>query len=75
MLGTPALKTGVKNLLNELYANAGGLTPAQSADRFADGLSSLMETFVKTATVTVPGTGMVAGSTPVTGTSITGTLT
>lgn len=74
-LQTAALKTGIKDLLSELFTNAGGLTSEQAQDRFADQLSTLMETYVKSSQLNVPGLGLIAGSNPVTGTSTTGTIT
>ena len=51
-----ALKTGIKSLTDELWANAGNLTPEQCRDKFATDLSNLIEVFVKTGLVTTTGT-------------------
>ena len=73
-LDKTSLKTGIKNLHNELFANAGNLTPAQAADRYADEMANLIDTFVKTGAPQVPGTGLTSPSGAVTGTSTTGTI-
>lgn len=69
------LKSGIKGLMDELYANSSEYTPAQASERFADQLSTLIDAFVKTGTPTVQGTGLIAGSNPVTGTTINGNIT
>lgn len=69
------LKNGIKALMDELYVNSANRTPAQASDRFADQLSTLIDVFVKTGTPIVQGTGLVAGSNPVTGTTVTGNIT
>lgn len=73
-LDKASLKAGIKALHEELFANAGGLTPAQAAERYAEEMADLIDTFVKTGKPQVPGTGLVAGVTAVTGTSVTGTI-
>jgi hypothetical protein len=73
-LDKPTYQTGVEALQAELFANAGNLTTAQAAARFAEGMANLNDAFVKTGKPQVPGTGLVAGATAVTGTSVTGTI-
>jgi len=63
----------LKNTLLSMSANSdSGKTPEQSIDEFVNAL----KVFVESATVTVPGNGLVApsGGGPVTGTSISGSL-
>lgn len=77
-LNKSGLKSDIDTLLNALLAFEGGSgqTQADAIDKFKDDLSNAIDTFVKSATVTVPGTGLVApsGGGPVTGTSTTGSL-
>ena len=73
-LDKPTLKAGIQALHDELYANNAGLSPAAAGERYATAISDLIEAFVKSATLNVPGTGLVVGSVPVTGLSITGTI-
>ena len=72
------LKSDISTLLNTLLAFEGGSgqTQADAITKFKNDLSDAIDTFVKSATVTVPGTGLVAptGGGPVTGTSTTGSL-
>lgn len=76
-LNKTALQNGIEALHQELFANAGNLTSAQAATRYAQQMATLVDAFVKSALVTVPGTGIIS-ATPgntCTGVSITGTLT
>ena len=77
-LDKTALKNDISTLLNALLAFEGGSgeEQADAITKFKDDLSDAIDAFVKTAKVTVPGTGLVApsGGGPVTGTSITGNL-
>ena len=77
-LNKTVLRSDIKTLLDALLAFEGGngQTQADAIDKFKNDLSDAIETFVKSAKVTVPGTGLVApsGGGPVTGTSITGNL-
>ena len=77
-LDKTGLQSDIKTLLDALLAFEGGAgqTQADAIDKFKNDLSDAIETFVKSAKVTVPGTGLVApsGGGPVTGTSITGNL-
>ena len=77
-LDKTSLKSDISTLLNALLAFEGGSgqTQADAIEKFKTDLADAIDTFVKTAKVTVPGTGLVApsGGGPVTGTSITGNL-
>ena len=77
-LDKTGLQSNIKTLLDALLAFEGGSgqTQADAIDKFKNDLSDAIETFVKSAKVTVPGTGLVApsGGGPVTGTSVTGNL-
>lgn len=73
-LNKAALQAGIEALHAELFANAGNLTPAQAATRYAEQMADLIDAFVKTGTPQIPGLGLTAGATPVTGTSVTGTI-
>ena len=72
------LKSDISTLLNALLAfdNSTGQTQADAIEKFKDDLADAIDTYVKTATVTVPGTGLIApsGGGPVTGVSTTGNL-
>ena len=72
-LNKAGLKVSLEASVNNLFSD-NTRTPAQAATKFATDVSDAIDVFVKTATVTVPGTGLMAGSDPVTGTSITGNL-
>lgn len=74
--GKAAFKNAIKALM-EQAANNNDPNKATTIDEYADGLANAMETFIKTAQVNVPGTGLVAppGGGGVTGTSNTGNLT
>lgn len=65
-LQTTALKNGIKDLMNELFTNSSELNPAQAADRFADGLSQLLETYVKSGDGRYQAGTLTAGANPVT---------
>ena len=69
-----SFENGIKALEDNLYADT-TRTPDEARQHYASGLATLIETFVKSATVTVPGTGMTAGGNAVTGNSTSGTLT
>lgn len=77
-LNKTVLRSDIDTLLNALLEFEGGSGQEQSdaIDKFKTDLSDAIDTFVKSATVTVPGTGLVApsGGGPVTGTSTTGSL-
>ena len=77
-LNKNGLKSDIDTLLNALLAFDGeaGKTQDDAIEKFKTDLSDAIDTFVKSATVTVPGTGLVAptGGGPVTGTSTTGSL-
>lgn len=62
-----ALRTSLLSLANNIDE---GKTKEEAIDEFLDAL----ETWITSATVTVPGTGLTAPNGPVTGTSTTGTL-
>lgn len=72
------LKSDIKTLLDALltFEGGSGQTQADAIEKFKNDLSNAIDTFVKSAKVTVPGTGLVApsGGGPVTGTSTTGNL-
>lgn len=72
-LNKAGLKASLEASVNNLFSDT-SRTPAAAATKFATDVSDAIDVFVKTATVTVPGTGMTAGGDPVTGTSTTGTL-
>ena len=75
-LDKTSLQNGIEALHNELFANAGNLSPAQAATRYAQQMATLIDTFVKTGKPQVPGAGLIS-STPgnaVTGISVTGTI-
>lgn len=75
-------KTGLRSDINTLltalleFDGSSGKTQSDSIEKFKNDLADAIDTFVKTAKVTVPGTGLVApsGGGPVTGTSVTGSL-
>lgn len=72
-------KTAFKNTVTAWLNNAAANTDPEKVGtitEFVDMLADATETWIKTATVTVPGTGLVApgGGGPVTGSSITGAL-
>ena len=77
-LNKTGLRSDIDTLLNALLAFDGssGKTQADSIEKFKNDLADAIDTFVKSAKVTVPGTGLVApsGGGPVTGTSVTGSL-
>ena len=77
-LNKTGLKSDIDTLLNALLAfdNSSGKTQSDAIEKFKNDLADAIDTYVKTAKVTVPGTGLVApsGGGPVTGTSITGNL-
>jgi len=77
-LNKTGLKSDIDTLLNALLAfdNSSGQTQTDAIDKFKNDLADAIDTYVKTAKVTVPGTGLVApsGGGPVTGSSITGSL-
>lgn len=77
-LNKASLKSDIDTLLNALLAFDGssGQTQSDAIDKFKNDLADAIDTYVKTAKLTVPGTGLVApsGGGPVTGSSITGSL-
>lgn len=73
-LDKTSLQNGIEALHNEMFANAAGYTPAEASTRYAQQMATLIDTYVKTGKPQVPGTGLVAGATAVTGTSVTGTI-
>ena len=77
-LNKTVLRSDISTLLNTLLAFEGGPgeEQADAITKFKDDLSDAIDTFVKSAKVTVPGAGLVAptGGGPVTGTSTTGSL-
>ena len=77
-LDKTGLRGDIDTLLNALLAfdGSGGQTQEDAIEKFKNDLSDAIDTFVKSAKVTVPGTGLVAptGGGPVTGTSTTGSL-
>lgn len=73
-LDKASLQSGIEALHIELFANAGGLTSAQAATRYAQQMATLIDTFVKTGKPQVPGTGLTSPSGAVTGISVTGTI-
>lgn len=60
--------------MDELYSNSAGLTTAQAAERFADGLSGLLETYIKSGDGRYQNGTLNAGATPVTSTGPTATV-
>lgn len=77
-LNKTQLKSDIDTLLNALLAfdNSSGQTQADAIEKFKTDLADAIDAYVKTAKLTVPGTGLVApsGGGPVTGSSITGSL-
>ncbi|MGR3178299.1 MAG: hypothetical protein ACUZ8E_09625 [Candidatus Anammoxibacter sp.] len=77
-LNKTGLRSEIDTLLNALlvFDGSSGQTQAEAINKFKNDLADAIDTFVKTAKVTVPGTGLVApsGGGPVTGTSTTGNL-
>lgn len=67
-------KTSMISSLQSLFASM-HITPMSDND-FATNVANIIDTYVKTATVSVPGTGLVSssGGGPVTGESTTGNL-
>lgn len=76
-LNKTALKSDIDTLLNALlaYDGSSGQTQADAIEKFKTDLADAIDTFVKTGSVAVPGTGLVAptGGGPVTG-QATGTI-
>ena len=64
-LSREILKTEIKTLLDELKDD---LNQVDAIDKYAEQLSSAIDTYIKSATVTVTGTSVSGG--PVTGTGI-----
>jgi hypothetical protein len=64
-LNTPAFKHGLKALLDNLSERVDN--PEQAKIDFCTGMTELVEAFVKSATVSVPGTGLTAPNGAVTG--------
>lgn len=64
-LNKPALKTGIRLLVNDLWDNTDDLTPEECREVFATRLSDLIDAFVKTGlvSVTVATTGTAAAHT------------
>ena len=77
-LNKTSLEGDIKTLMDALLAFDGssGKKQSDAIDKFKKDLASAIDTYVKTATVNVPGTGLVApsGGGPVTGISTTGNL-
>lgn len=77
-LNKVGLKSDIDTLLNALleFDGSSGQTQADAIEKYKSDLADAIDTFVKSATVTVPGTGLIAptGGGPVTGTSTTGSL-
>ena len=73
-LDKTSLKNTIRGLLDDLWSDT-GRTPEQAREKFATDLSNAIDVFVKTGSPNVPGTGLTAGATAVTGASITGTIT
>lgn len=77
-LNKPELQSDINTLLNALlvFDGSSGQTQTEAIEKFKNDLADAIDTFVKSAKVTVPGTGLVAptGGGPVTGTSVTGNL-
>jgi hypothetical protein len=73
--GKEVFKTQYKLYLETLATNVDE-NKANTIDEHVDTLANLVEDFIKSAIVNVPGTGLVAptGGGPVTGASITGSL-
>jgi hypothetical protein len=69
-LDKATLKTAINDLQDELFANAGGLTTAQAADRFATGLSDAIDDFVKSGDGIYQAGRLTAGATVVTAVGI-----
>jgi hypothetical protein len=72
-LDKTALAAGIKSLQDNLYSDT-SRTPDEARTHYANELATLIDTFVKTGSLSVPGTGLTAGVTAVTGTSVTGTI-
>lgn len=76
-LNKTKLQSDINTLLNVLLAFDGstGQTQSDAINKFKSDLSDAIETFVKSGTVAVPGTGLAApsGGGPVTG-QATGTI-
>lgn len=77
-LDKTTLTSNIGTLLNKLsaYDNTTGKTQEDAINDFKNDLADAIDTFVKSAKVSVPGTGLVApsGGGPVTGISTTGSL-
>lgn len=71
--GKTAFKNTLKSFMEAQAANTDPEKP-NSIDEFVNMLADATETWIKTATVTVPGTGLTSPSGAVTGTSNTGEL-
>jgi hypothetical protein len=65
--GKPALRQALRNFRDNT-------DPDKDTDEAIDEFLNVLEDWIKSATVTVPGTGLTAGNIPVTGNSITGNL-
>lgn len=68
------LALGKVDFVNTLKGMAGNTNSSKTSDQTIQELADAIETFIKTATVTVPGTGLVSPSGAVTGESVTGGL-
>lgn len=71
--GKIAFKISMKQYLTSLHENTDP-NKEGTIDEYIDKLADEIETYIKSATLNVPGTGLVAPNGPVTGISITGTL-
>lgn len=72
-LDKTSLANGIKALQDDLYTGT-GRTPEQARQYYADQLANLIDTFVKTGTPVVPGTGLAVSGGAVTGISNTGSI-
>lgn len=71
--GKAAFKTALKNAMEAAAANTDP-EKTTTQDDYVNALADALEVWIKTASVTVPGLGLVAPGGPVTGTSVTGEL-
>lgn len=68
-----AIAAQIKSLLEGANPNASEENTAEF-QAFADGLADIIATAIKSSTVTVPGEGLASPAGPVTGISLTGSL-
>jgi hypothetical protein len=74
-LDKTSLAAGIKSLTDDLFTDT-TRTSIQARQAYADGLANLIDVYVKSGTLNVPGAGLVSasGGGAVTGSSVTGSI-